>query len=86
VETEASLSWLPFPAATLFPGTELVGDPTNWWSFNVAALLGMLRAVGFAEARLVWQAPWSRRAARAARQLAQPRRAVTNRVVVHAWR
>lgn len=31
-----------------YPGRELFGDDTNWFSPNPAALEGMLRAVGFA--------------------------------------
>jgi hypothetical protein len=34
-----------------FPGAELNGDISNWWAPNVTALLGALRAAGFASAR-----------------------------------
>ncbi|MBW3608146.1 MAG: hypothetical protein KY463_07285 [Actinobacteria bacterium] len=33
-----------------FPGAELNGDISNWWAPNLAALLGALRAAGFASA------------------------------------
>jgi tRNA (mo5U34)-methyltransferase len=36
-----------------FPGNELHGDSSNWWSFNERALLGLCRTAGFNEARLV---------------------------------
>ena len=34
-----------------FPGAELNGDISNWWAPNLTALLGALRAAGFASAR-----------------------------------
>lgn len=33
-----------------FPGAELNGDVSNWWAPNMTALLGALRAAGFASA------------------------------------
>jgi tRNA (mo5U34)-methyltransferase len=30
-----------------FPGAELNGDPTNWWTPNLAGLIGACRAAGF---------------------------------------
>jgi tRNA (mo5U34)-methyltransferase len=30
-----------------FPGSELNGDPTNWWTPNLAGLIGACRAAGF---------------------------------------
>jgi tRNA (mo5U34)-methyltransferase len=37
------------PAMVFYPGRELADDPTNWWGPNPAAVLSMLRDVGFAE-------------------------------------
>ena len=34
-----------------FPGAELNGDISNWWAPNLTALLGALRAAGFASVR-----------------------------------
>lgn len=55
VETEAV--WLPgYPSlavAEFVPGDGLYGDPTNWWSPNEAALVGMARAAGFSEVEAV---------------------------------
>ena len=34
-----------------FPGAELNGDVSNWWAPNLTALLGALRAAGFASAQ-----------------------------------
>jgi tRNA (mo5U34)-methyltransferase len=48
------------PVAQFFPGSELNGDPTNWWAPSVLCLEQLLRAHGF-EPRLV--AEWSSRAA-----------------------
>lgn len=43
-----------YPAMRYYPGTELAGDPTNWWGPNQACIEGLLRASGFGaiEARL----------------------------------
>jgi tRNA (mo5U34)-methyltransferase len=38
------------PVVAFYPGSEYGGDPTNWWGPNPAAVLGMLRAVGFRRA------------------------------------
>jgi tRNA (mo5U34)-methyltransferase len=35
------------PIAQFYPGAELNGDATNWWSPNIIALHGMLRSTGF---------------------------------------
>jgi tRNA (mo5U34)-methyltransferase len=40
------------PLAQFYPGAELNGDPSNWWSPNVPALLGMVAAVGLTVERL----------------------------------
>ena len=37
------------PAAIFYPGTELNGDPTNWWGPNPPCVIGMLKNCGFAE-------------------------------------
>ncbi len=39
--------------AEFFPGAELAGDPSNWWSPNRQALIGLCHAAGFAEASIV---------------------------------
>lgn len=41
------------PVVAFYPGAELNRDPTNWWVPNPAALLSMLRTVGFREIRIV---------------------------------
>ncbi len=35
------------PLAEFYPGTELNGDPSNWWGPNIAALVGLCKAAGF---------------------------------------
>ena len=37
------------PAMMFYPGAELSGDPSNWWGPNPAAIVAMLRDVGFPE-------------------------------------
>lgn len=86
VETESSLSWLPFPAAAVFPSTELNDDPTNWWSLNHKALVGLLKGLGFGRVEVIWQPSWARRAVNMARQMVAPRHFASNRIVVHGRR
>jgi tRNA (mo5U34)-methyltransferase len=65
IETETALNFLPFPAARLWPGRELKGDDTNWWSLNKAALVELLKTFGFREVRVVYRTPLLRRLGRA---------------------
>lgn len=46
VETLVDMTHFRSPAAAFYPG-ELLGEETNWWGPNPAAVLGMLRNVGF---------------------------------------
>jgi tRNA (mo5U34)-methyltransferase len=68
LETHVDLSWLSRPAMALYPSHELDGDPTNWWGPNPAAVVGMLRAVGFREVRIVTPSSRGYVAARALRR------------------
>jgi tRNA (mo5U34)-methyltransferase len=53
LETHVDMLWTKRPAAAFYPDAELHNDPTNWWGPNLAAVDGMLRAVGFREVKLV---------------------------------
>jgi tRNA (mo5U34)-methyltransferase len=86
LETESALSWLPFPAAAVFPGGELNGDGTNWFSLNQRAIAGLLRGQGFSRVERVWHASFGQRAGRAVRQLVRPRNFAGNRIAFHAYR
>ena len=91
VETEVALSWLPFPAARVFPGRELNDDDTNWYAYNPAALDAALASVGFPSRRVAWRTSVPRRLAGAARAawLRRTSPAATfrsQRIVVHASR
>jgi len=46
METLVDLTFLRTPAAAFYPQT-LHGDATNWWGPNRAAVVGMLKSVGF---------------------------------------
>jgi hypothetical protein len=72
---------------------ECNGDPTNWWSPNEKALVGMCRVAGFREAKLVV----AKRREKLPRQreiqhrltgepLRQVRPPVPYRAIVHAWK
>jgi tRNA (mo5U34)-methyltransferase len=90
IETETSLNWLPYAAGRLFPGRELGRDDTNWFSFNVPALRGLLRSLGFVHVDVKWRASLPRRLIRAAmeRRSGGSFRMMlrSGRVVVHARR
>ena len=83
VETVIDLLWVPGKALAFYPGSELGGDPTNWFGPTPAALEAMLRAVGFARVERVW--PSARRLTLwRAMSLFGP--AAIKRVVYHAYR
>ena len=76
LETHVDLTLRRRPAAAFYPATELEGDHTNWWGPNPAAVEGMLRAVGFDEARKVFPRSRAYELARALRRRSQQGRAV----------
>lgn len=95
VETASDLPWSRRPAAAVYAGAELGGDASNWWGFNAAAVLAMVRSLGFARAEVVSRPSPARRmarvAARAGRALRSDRKSIPaaaqqGRVVVHAFR
>lgn len=78
VETAMDAMLTRRPAAAFYPAEELVGDNSNWWGPNAAAVVGMLQAVGFKRVDVTFQSPAIGRAARAAK------RRVGGRSFVHA--
>jgi tRNA (mo5U34)-methyltransferase len=88
------------PAFVFFPNDELLGDPTNWWAPNEAALVAMCHAAGFSrvETRLTSRAVAPRRSAMgrvrstiggaglAWAGLMPPWRFTSTRIVTHAWK
>lgn len=98
VETAVDCTWTRRPAAAFYPGHGLQADPTNWWGPNPEAVVGMLRAVGFARIEVVSPDSWAYRVARSARRLgpflrdyARLRHAPAShpsqgRAVIHAFR
>ncbi len=90
LETAVDLSLTRRPAMAFYPGLELAGDHTNWWGPNEAAVVAMLRDVGFAEVEVVARESAGWRASQALRALAVRRRPLVaarrGRVTVHARR
>jgi tRNA (mo5U34)-methyltransferase len=91
LETEGDMLDIRRPAAAFYPGDELNHDCTNWWGFNRAALLGILRAVGFREVSIAHCPSRPRRFVRAVRDRSARMEPITagrsrGRVVVHARR
>jgi len=53
VETLVDLRYLRRPAAAFYPGAEHL-NVSNWWGFNRAGVIGLLRAAGFRDVYAVW--------------------------------
>lgn len=87
VETHADLLDLRRPAMAFYPGSEIDGDPSNWWGPNPAALSGMLKHEGFSSVE-VFKDGRARRTVRSAyrRLKGDPFPAQAGRIVAHARR
>jgi tRNA (mo5U34)-methyltransferase len=92
LETVTDLVWTSYPVMRFYPGSELAGDASNWFGPNPAAVVGMLKAVGFRRVEVVtprYRAlPYRIGRAILRRRLYRPFwPAIQNdRIVVHAWR
>ena len=92
LETAVDMLWHRRPAIAFYPTDEVGQDPTNWCGPNTAAVVGMLRTVGFKRVKVVSgvrSLPW--RIAKAAyykwnrgHQFWSGLR--FDRIVVHAWK
>lgn len=92
LETVVDLTWTSYPAMRFYPGDELAGDASNWFGPNPAAVVGMLKAVGFRKVEIV-SAQYRPLLYRIGRAILKRRMykpfwpAIQNdRIVVHAWR
>lgn len=93
LETHVDMLHCSRPACAFYPEDEQDRDPTNWFGPNPAAVIAMLRDVGFRRVELHW-APHRLplRLLREVRYLVldrqrRPVRAIDQaRLVVHAWR
>jgi tRNA (mo5U34)-methyltransferase len=76
--TQIDMADCDAPAAAFYPGTELNGDPTNWWGPNPPAVVGLLKTAGFRRADIVytWLAP----------PVAPGRAPSRGNAIFHAWR
>jgi tRNA (mo5U34)-methyltransferase len=87
LETETALNFIPFPAAKLWPGRELQGDDTNWWSINRSGLVLLLKRFGFTDVRVVYETPPWRRVGRAMKSKGGFAKGLrSSRIVIHARR
>ncbi len=90
LETEVDWVGTRRPVMAFYPGSELNGDPTNWWAPNPRALLDMLKYVGFTRVSVVAApAGLAHRIGRATKQwLTQRKNPLVeyrrDRIVVHA--
>jgi tRNA (mo5U34)-methyltransferase len=92
LETVVDMVGFNRPAVAFYPERELNNDPTNWWGPNIAAVEGMLRAVGFQRVNVVTPpASAAYRAARAMAHWMQRKNKLApafrqDRAVFHAWK
>ena len=92
LETATDLVHFRRPALAFYPESEWKGDSTNWFGPNPAAVIAMLRVVGFRDIRVVYRDSPVRRFARAVKwSVHEPRQPFfttlrQGRLVVHARR
>jgi tRNA (mo5U34)-methyltransferase len=87
VETGTDMTWFHKPLLAYYADDEAVGDATNWCGPNPAAVVAMLRTVGFREVKVHDRLAPMRALARSLRQTLERRRLfLISRYVFHAWR
>lgn len=92
LETHVDMVWNRRPAMVFYPNAELHNDPSNWWGPNPAAVVAMLKSVGFKRVKLVSQQHSSVHMLAAATYLKVKKgnpfipTLQQNRMVFHAWR
>ncbi|MBN1489214.1 MAG: DUF1698 domain-containing protein [Phycisphaerae bacterium] len=88
LETVIDLWMLRRPTIAIYPGTELSNDPTNWCGPNPAAVVAMLRCVGFRRVEIVWPTGTARlwQMAKAIGRKVLLRQLPTHRMVFHAFK
>lgn len=92
LETVVDMVGISRPALAFYPNDELNRDPTNWFAPNEAAMVGMLKRVGFAHVETITprrsalyraaRATWHRARGKNAWGLAFRQ----DRAVFHAWK
>ena len=55
MQTQVDMLGIDRPAMAFYPGTELNGDPTNWVGLNPAAVVAMLKTVGFERVDIIYK-------------------------------
>ena len=81
LNTQVDLTAIERPAIAFYPDEELNHDSTNWSGPNPAAVVAMLRVVGFRDVRIISR--WSARETTLADMNSPP---VPGHITVHAWR
>jgi tRNA (mo5U34)-methyltransferase len=87
LETGTDMTWLRKPLLAFYAGDEAAGDETNWCGPNPAAVVAMLKTVGFRTVKVHWRLSPHRAIARSVRQTLQRRRLfMISRYVFHAFK
>ena len=87
LETGTDMTWFRKPLLAYYPFDEAAGDETNWCGPNPAAVIAMLRTVGFTKVKVHNRLAPIRALARSARQTLERRRLfLISRYVFHAWK
>lgn len=80
MQTQVDMLAVDRPALAFYPGSELGGDPTNWFAPNPAALTAMLETVGFRTIEIISKS-FPDVVSPDTLQTIQP-----NHVTLHAWK
>jgi tRNA (mo5U34)-methyltransferase len=87
LETGTDMTWLRKPVIAFYAGDEAAGDTTNWCGPNPAAVVAMLKTVGFRSVKVHWRLAPHRAIARSVRQTLERRRLfMISRYVFHAFK
>jgi tRNA (mo5U34)-methyltransferase len=91
MSTLVDMTWRRRPAMAFYPDAEVNDDPSNWWGPNPAAVVAMLRTVGFRRVEIVDRSvPPRARLMRSVRHLRHGEAFLSGlwrgAIVCHAWR
>lgn len=90
LETHVDMLHLNRPALAFYPDSELGCDPSNWFGPNPAAVVGMLKAVGFEQVQIAAPPPESSSSSGyrvfSGQFKGNPEAVAGNRMIFHAWK
>jgi len=85
LETHVDMEESSRPLLTFYPGTECSNDHSNWFGPNSAAVVAMLKVVGFREVKVAWSHIDSKRDP-VGYKVAGGEKSRFGRAIFHAWK